>query len=212
MAAGEKATKRISSSYAILVVADMAIAFLWIFLNAMARVAVDLGFPFIEVIAYAAAGITHYPTSVLSLRVPAQIVGAILGASAAVSSLPAKYQPMMTGPFLRVDCHVGAMVEAVLTFAVVFIALATSLKGPKSGIRKTWITSISRVSLSVLGAEYTGPAMNPANAFGWAYWKNQHNTWEHMYVYWIAPILATFAAAWIVRAVLLSSKVKEKKA
>ncbi|KAI5059416.1 hypothetical protein GOP47_0025735 [Adiantum capillus-veneris] len=247
MAGGGKVTIRTSTSYGFLVVADMATAFLWVFLNAMARVAVDLGFTYLDgaakqflkkgfvvgllflfyglskltngatynpitVLAYSAAGITHHSLSVLSLRIPAQIVGAMFGASAAVSSSPAIYEPMMTGPFLRVDRHVGAMVEGVLTFAVVFIALATSLKGPKSGIRRTWITSISRVSLSVLGAEYTGPAMNPANAFSWAYLKNQHNTWEHIYVYWIAPILATLAAAWVVRTTLVFSKVKEKKA
>lgn len=246
MAASQKIRIQTSTSYALLVGADMAMAFLWIFLNAIARVAVDLGFFFIEgaakqflkrgavvgllflfyglskltngatynpltVIAYSAAGITHYPLSVLSLRIPAQVVGAMVGASAAVSCLPATYQSMMTGPLLRVDPHSGAIIEGVLTFAVVFIALTTTLRGPRSGIQKTWIISITRVSLSVVAVEYTGPALNPANAFGWAYLKNRHNTWEHIYVYWIAPILATLAAAWVVRAILAPPKVKEKK-
>lgn len=239
---------RLGLGFATLVVADMGMAFLWVFLNAVLRTSVDLAAPSLgihgttrqlikrslvvgllfvfywlstltggatynplTVIAYAAAKMTHNRLYLLSLRIPAQIVGAVGGAFVAVASVPEVYRPMMRGPCLRVDPHIGAMVEGVLTFAAVFIVLAANLKGPKSGIRRTWITSISRVSLSILGAEYTGPAINPANAFGWAFWKNQHNTWEHLYVYWITPLLATLAAAWVVRAILVPKKVKEKR-
>lgn len=92
-----------------------------------------------------------------------QIIGAMVGAFITVSCLPEIYRPMVIGPYLRVDPHIGAIAEGILTFLVVCIVLIVSLKGPRSGIRRTWITSISRVSLSTLGAEYTGPAMNPAN-------------------------------------------------
>lgn len=247
-AAGEERTKAGRSrtvSYASLVSADMAMAFLWVFLNAVARVVVDVGFNFLDgrsrqllkkgsvvallflfywlskvfngatynpltVIAYAAASITHHPVAVLSLRIPAQIIGAAVGAFVTVVFMPEKYQPMITGPYLRVDPHVGAFTEGTLTFAVVLIVLVASLKGPRNGIRRTWITSISRVSLSILGADYTGPAMNPANAFGWAFLKNQHQSWEHLYVYWITPLFGTLAAAWVVRAMLSFPKAKEK--
>ncbi|KAH7306519.1 hypothetical protein KP509_22G016400 [Ceratopteris richardii] len=238
--------EHVPKGYALLVFGDVAMAFLWVFSNAIMRVAIDLGFPYMEsstrqllkrasavgliflfyglsklangsaynpltVIAYFAAGITHYPLYILALRLPAQIIGAMIGTTAAVSCLPIVYKPQMTGPFLRVHRNTGAIAEGMLSFAVVFIVLLTNFRGPRSGIRKTWITSISRVYLSSLGAQYTGPAMNPANAFGWAFLKNQHKTWEHLYVYWIAPILATLAAALLVRAIVTTSKVKLKQ-
>ncbi|MBO8631193.1 aquaporin, partial [Staphylococcus aureus] len=46
---------------------------------------------------------------------------------------------------------------------------------------------------------YTGPAMNPANAFGWAYVNNRHNTWEQLYVYWVCPFIGAILAAWTFR-------------
>ena len=92
-----------------------------------------------------------------------KIIGAVCGAFVSVSCVPKMYRHLMTGPYLRVAPHVGALIEGVLTFGVVFIALASNIRGPASGIRRTWITSISRVSISILGANYTGPAMNPAN-------------------------------------------------
>jgi aquaporin SIP len=51
-------------------------------------------------------------------------------------------------------------------------------------------------------------------AFGWAYVRNRHNTWEQFYVYWICPFIGAILAAWIFKAVFLrpASKPKAKKA
>jgi hypothetical protein len=51
-------------------------------------------------------------------------------------------------------------------------------------------------------------------AFGWAYVRNRHNTWEQFYVYWICPFIGSILAAWIFKAVFLqpASKPKAKKA
>ena len=88
------------------------------------------------------------------------------------------------------------------------------VKGPRNPIVKTWMLSISTVCLVLTGAAYTGPSMNPANAFGWAYVNNRHNTWEQFYVYWICPFVGAVLAAWVFRAVFPppAPKPKAKKA
>eukprot|EP00249_Psilotum_nudum_P007812 c20838_g2_i4 orf=109-831(+) len=150
------------------------------------------------------------PLYTLAVRLPAQVVGAIGAAVAATVIIPDSYKHTLKGPFLQVGPHLGALVEGLLSFAVVFINLLARYKGPKSGIRRTWITSISRVSISILGTGYTGPAMNPANASGWAFLRNQYNTWEHVYVYWFAPVIATLAAVWTIHFIPEPKKMKQK--
>jgi aquaporin SIP len=65
--------------------------------------------------------------------------------------------------------------------------------------------------LVIIGSGYTGPSMNPANAFGWAYMNNKHNTWEQFYVFWISPLIGASSAALVYRFVFMSP-IKEKKA
>ncbi|KAG6657783.1 hypothetical protein CIPAW_04G114900 [Carya illinoinensis] len=61
------------------------------------------------------------------------------------------------------------------------------------------------------GSGYTGPSMNPANAFGWAFLNNQHSNWVHFYVYWICPLIGATLAAWIFRFIFIPT-IKHKKA
>uniref|UniRef100_A0A7N0TX08 Aquaporin n=1 Tax=Kalanchoe fedtschenkoi TaxID=63787 RepID=A0A7N0TX08_KALFE len=70
---------------------------------------------------------------------------------------------------------------------------------------------MSTIALIVAGSTFTGPAMNPANAFGWAYLDNKHHTWEQFYVYWICPFAGAILAGWVFRAIF-PPPVKEKKA
>lgn len=146
-----------------------------------------------------------------ALRFPAQAAGAVGGVLAIVEVMPLQYKHMLGGPSLKVDVNTGAIAEGFLTFLITFAVLFIVIKGPNSIIVKNWLLSMSTVSLIVAGSSYTGPSMNPANAFGWAYINNQHNSWEHFLVYWISPFVGAILAAWIFR-FLFPPPTKEKKA
>jgi aquaporin TIP len=84
----------------------------------------------------------------------------------------------------------GVIVEAILTFFLVFVVLGTAVdpRGPKIGGLAIGLT----VTLDILfGGPLTGAAMNPARTFGPAlasgFWK------DHL-VYWIGPLLGGVAA------------------
>uniref|UniRef100_A0A7N0V0G2 Uncharacterized protein n=1 Tax=Kalanchoe fedtschenkoi TaxID=63787 RepID=A0A7N0V0G2_KALFE len=159
-----------------------------------------------------AAGLTHDSLISLSVRFPAQAAGAVFGVLAVKEFLPAKYQHMVRGPYLKVELHTGAIAEGVLTFVISFTVLFIILRGPRNKFLKIWLLAMSTVALVVAGSTFTGPAMNPANAFGWAYLNNKHNTWEQLYVYWICPFAGAILAGWVFRAIFPPPPVKEKKA
>lgn len=69
----------------------------------------------------------------------------------------------------------GALAEGVLTFVFCFLVLSVVVKGPKSPLLKVWLLSNVTAGLVWVGRGYTGPSMNPANAFGWAYANDKHN-------------------------------------
>lgn len=158
-----------------------------------------------------AAGVT--PDSLISMafRFPAQAAGAVGGALAIMEVMPTQYKHMLGGPSLKVDLHTGAIAEGILTFTISFLVLLVVLKGPKSPVLKTWLLAMATVTLVVSGSAYTGPSMNPANAFGWAYINNWHNTWDQLYVYWICPFIGAILAAWVFR-FLFPAPTKQKKA
>nr|CAD1816799.1 unnamed protein product [Ananas comosus var. bracteatus] len=161
--------------------------------------------------AFYAAGLGSDNLFSMALRFPAQAAGAVGGAMAIVELMPPQYKHMLGGPSLKVDPHTGAVAEGVLTFTITFAVLWILLKGPRNPILKTWMLAVSTVALVIAGASYTGPSMNPANAFGWAYVNNRHNTWEQFYVYWICPFVGAILAAWVFR-LIFPPAVKVKKA
>lgn len=134
-----------------------------------------------------------------AVRFPAQAVGAVGGWLAIIKFMPLEYKRMLVGPYLKVDMHTGAIVEGLLTFTSSFLVLFVILRGPKSWLLKNWLLSASIVILASFGRVYTGPSLNPANAFGWAYLNNHHNTWKHLYVYWISPFIGAISAGWTFR-------------
>ncbi|XP_047957908.1 aquaporin SIP1-1-like [Salvia hispanica] len=146
-----------------------------------------------------------------SVRFPAQAAGAVGGAVAIIEAMPVQYKHMLGGPSLKVDTNTGAIAEGVLTFLMTLAVLFIIIKGPKSMFVKNWMLAISTVSLVVAGTTYTGPSMNPANAFGWAYVNNTHSTWEHFLVYWISPFVGAILSAWVFR-FLCPPPPKKKKA
>ncbi|KAE9452093.1 hypothetical protein C3L33_15998, partial [Rhododendron williamsianum] len=117
------------------------------------------------------------------------VLGSIVGVRFIIESFPEVH-----GPRLTVDLHRGALTEGFLTFAIVIISLGLYRNIPGSFYRKTWISSVSKVALHILGSDLTGGVMNPASVMGWAYARGDHWTKEHILVYWLAPIEATLLA------------------
>ncbi|KAJ3683005.1 hypothetical protein LUZ60_013232 [Juncus effusus] len=128
-------------------------------------------------------------------RIPAQVLGATLG----VKLLKSTFPQIGHGPRLATHIHHGAMTEGLATFVVIMVSLTLKKKRVDSFFVKTWISSISKMSLHVLSSDLTGGIMNPASAFGWAFARGDHVTIEHVLVYWFAPIQATIFGIWAVR-------------
>lgn len=147
----------------------------------------------------------------LAARFPAQAAGGVGGAKAILQLMPIQYKHRLKGPFLQVDLHTGAIAEGLLTFLINFTILFVVIRGPKNPLLKVWLIAVATMGLVVAGSGYTGPSMNPANAFGWAFLNDRHNTWKHFYVYWICPFAGSALAALIFRFLFLSP-IKQKKA
>ncbi|XP_010541289.1 PREDICTED: probable aquaporin SIP2-1 [Tarenaya hassleriana] len=134
----------------------------------------------------------------VAIRIPVEVAGSILGVRHVLQTFP----EIGRGPRLNVAIHHGALTEGMLTFAIVTISLGVSRKIPGSFFMKTWIGSLSKLTLHVLGSDLTGGCMNPAAVMGWAYARGEHITKEHILVYWLAPVEATLMAVWIFRLVV----------
>ncbi|XP_038903033.1 probable aquaporin SIP2-1 [Benincasa hispida] len=142
---------------------------------------------------------------VAGARIPAQVMGAITAVRLIIYTFPEAGR----GPRLNVGIHHGALTEGLLTFAIVFISLGLSRKITGNFFMKTWISSLSKLTLHILGSDLTGGCMNPASVMGWAYARGEHITIEHILVYWIAPIQGTIVAVLTFK--LLFRQPKEEK-
>jgi len=88
-----------------------------------------------------------------------QVIGSITGVRLIIETFP----EIGLGPRLNVDINRGALTEGFLTFAIVTISLGLARKIPGSFIMKTWISSVSKLTLHILGSDLTGGCMNPAS-------------------------------------------------
>ncbi|KAJ0246787.1 aquaporin SIP2-1 [Hirschfeldia incana] len=126
------------------------------------------------------------------VRIPAEVIGSILAVKHIIHIFP----EIGKGPKLNVAIHHGVLTEGILTFFVILISMGLARKIPGSFFMKTWISSIAKLTLHVLGADLTGGYMNPAAVMGWAYARGEHITQEHLLVYWLGPVVATLLAVW----------------
>jgi len=147
-------------------------------------------------VAFSYAGVSKDDLFTLGVRLPAQMVGAVGGALAIMEVMPKQYKHMLGGPKLKVPLQTGVIAEALLTFTITLIVMWALLRGPRNRILKTLVIIGATISLVIAGGAYTGPAMNPANAFGWAFVSNKHTSWEHFAVYWAGPMIGTIFAVW----------------
>ncbi|OMP09839.1 Major intrinsic protein [Corchorus olitorius] len=102
----------------------------------------------------------------MAVRFPAQAAAGVAGVRATLQVLPLEIKKTLKGPSLKVDLHTGAIAEGVLTFGLSMALLLILFRGPKNMLIKLWFMAVATVGLVTLGGKYTGPSMNPANAFG----------------------------------------------
>lgn len=98
-------------------------------------------------------------TSIILLVSLQKVVGSVYGVRLILDVFP----EIGRGPRLNVDIAQGALTEGFLTFAIVFISLNLTKKVTDSFFMKTWISSLSKVTLHMLGSDLTGGCMNPAS-------------------------------------------------
>lgn len=139
--------------------------------------------------------------------IAAQLVGASLAAMFLTMSFPeATRQAVHLGtPSLgpNVTPGVGIVVEAILTFLLVFVIFGTAVdsRGPGS-IASLMIGLV--IAMDILaGGALTGAAMNPSRAFGPALFSN---FWDNQYVYWIGPLAGGVVAALLYQRVFVGEK------
>ncbi|GAB2267073.1 Probable aquaporin SIP2-1 [Dionaea muscipula] len=149
----------------------------------------------LTVLASAVSGDAGQFVLTLGARVPAQVLGSIYGVRLLMNTIPEIGQ----GPKLNVDIHQGAVTEGLLAFLIVIVSLVLTRNIPASFFRKTWISSVSKLTLHILASDLTGGVMNPASVMGWAYARGDHISKEHILVYWLAPVQGTLLAVWIFR-------------
>jgi MIP family channel proteins len=138
--------------------------------------------------------------------IPAQLVGAVLGALAVKALFPttavraaAVGTPSLAG---NVQLMQGIGLEAVLTFFLVSAVFGTCVnsEAPKVGGFGVGLVLLFDI---LVGGSLTGAAMNPARAFGPALVSGQ---WVAHSVYWLGPILGGVAAALLWEYVLLPKR------
>lgn len=131
-----------------------------------------------------------------------QLLGALVAALALFAIFPSSvWQPSHLGtPALgttpglswNVSVAAGILVEAVLTFLLVFVVYGTGMdpKGTFNAVGGFAIGLTISVDI-MMGGPLTGAAMNPARWFGPAVVSQFFDNW---YVYWIGPFLGAVLA------------------
>jgi MIP family channel proteins len=101
--------------------------------------------------------------------------------------------PMLTKEGTSISFAQGVIIEAILTFFLVWVVMAVAVD-PKGAFAKVAGLPIGLViAMDIMaGGPFTGAAMNPARTFGPAL---AGGYWDDHLVYWIGPLLGGAAAA-----------------
>ncbi len=126
----------------------------------------------------------------------AQLSGGIAAAFVCLSLF--NRDVVVTGtPQLAIDLTPGQgiLVEAILTFFLVFVVHGTAVDGRAH--RVAGLAIGATITLDILfGGPLTGAAMNPARVFGPAV---AANFWKAHYVYWLGPMIGGALGGFVYR-------------
>lgn len=101
----------------------------------------------------------------------------------------------------------GIIIEAVLTFFLVFTIFGVAVDKRSSGHHAGLAIGLVLAFDILMGGNMTGAAMNPARAFGPAL---ASGFWSNHLVYWIGPLLGASVAALIYQNLFLAKENKKK--
>lgn len=98
----------------------------------------------------------------------------------------------------------GMVLEAVMTFFLVFVVFATAVDAQGAFNKIAGFAIGLTLTMGVLlGGPFTGAALNPARAFGPALAANH---WNNHGVYWIGPLAGGVVAGWLYDTLFLGKK------
>ena len=124
----------------------------------------------------------------LGVYIAAQLAGAVAGAGVLRLALPKGFWDSVAlgTPTISVSDGQAVLIEAVLTFFLVWVVYATAID-PEGSFGKVAGLAIGFVITMdiMMGGPFTGAAMNPARALGPALMTG---TWGSQWVYWVGPI------------------------
>ncbi len=135
------------------------------------------------------------------VNIAAQLIGATIGGFLALASVSgASVVPGVPDLGAGVSVGTGILVEAMLTFFLMFVVMGTAVD-ERFGARLGGLAIGFTVALDILaGGPITGAAMNPARWFGAAVAAGHY---ANAIVYWVGPIIGAALAAFVYEAFLL---------
>lgn len=141
-----------------------------------------------------------------SLEALKYIVSQLIGASIAAFLLTVFYGNVATSVnnlAAGVSLGEGILIEAVLTFFLVFIIFGTAVDKKGSGHHAALAIGFVLIFDHIIGLSLTGASMNPARTFGPAL---ASGFWANHLVYWIGPIVGALVAAFMYQKAFLKRR------
>jgi glycerol uptake facilitator-like aquaporin len=100
----------------------------------------------------------------------------------------------------------GVIVEAILTFVLVFTVFATATDPPGLGNLAPIAIGFAILIDHFVGVPLTGASMNPARSFGPALVAGE---WDDHWAYWVGPLIGGSVAALVYTFVYLNREEDE---
>jgi aquaporin TIP len=130
------------------------------------------------------------------LYVAAQLAGAVIGALLLEAALVGEIEGNLGAHSLNLNAldgkGAGVMVEAVLTFILVFAVFATAMDPRGMANLAPMAIGLAVLVDHLVGVPLTGASMNPARSFGPALVAD---AWSNHWVYWLGPLTGGGLAA-----------------
>jgi aquaporin TIP len=130
------------------------------------------------------------------LYVGAQLAGAVIGALLIKAAVVGDVEGNLGAHALNLNAldgkGGGVLVEAVLTFVLVFTVFATAIDRRGMGNLAPIAIGLAVLIDHLVGVPLTGASMNPARSFGPALVAD---AWDNHWVYWVGPLAGGGIAA-----------------
>ena len=134
-----------------------------------------------------------------------QFMGATAAMAVLTSSLPETSNIGMTIPAIGV--WQAMLWEVILTFLLMFVIISVATDSRAVGIMAGAAIGGTVMLDALVGGPITGASMNPARSFAPALFAGQ---FEHLWIYFTAPVLGAVIAAFTYEKIRCEDKTKER--